>query len=130
MKANQVSALRSKHRLCRGHNPELHVLGLAHQTIDKRRPDILGIHILRALQPGKPQKTHLARRPIPSMRRRSSTLAHQWRLGRLCRTGRAYDTIALYAPQPELKQSMGIKVELILSNLAMRKQGCLPARCQ
>src|ERR1035441_9938403 len=63
MKANKVSALRSKRGLHRANGAEPQVVGLTPQTTDIRKTDTMKTYILRQAKPVELQK--LARTPRP-----------------------------------------------------------------
>ena len=66
MKANKVSALRSKRGLRRVSGAEPPVVGLTPQTTDNRKTDTMKTYILREPKPVEPQKASRSPRPQPA----------------------------------------------------------------
>ena len=66
MKANRVSALRSKRGLHRVNGAEPQVVGLTPQTTDERKTDTMKTYILRDRQTCRAAKIHCSPRPEPS----------------------------------------------------------------
>src|ERR1017187_6193546 len=63
MKANRVSALRSKRGLHRVNGAEPQVVGRTPQTTDNRKANTMKTYILRPSTPVEPQKTIRSPRP-------------------------------------------------------------------
>src|ERR1017187_9563638 len=66
MKANKVSALRSKRGLHRVNGAEPQVVGLTPQTTDIRKTDTMKTYILRQPKTVEPQKSNRSPRPQPA----------------------------------------------------------------
>src|ERR1017187_861019 len=67
MKANKVSALRSKRGLHRVNGAEPQVVGHAPQTTNDRKADTMKTYILRNPKTVEPQKSHRSPRPEPTV---------------------------------------------------------------
>ena len=74
MKANKVSALRSKRGLHRVNGAEPQVVGLTPQTTDIRKTDTMKTYILRQAKPVEPQKPTRAARPQAAVATTTSAL--------------------------------------------------------
>src|ERR1035441_10887269 len=74
MKANKVSALRSKRGLHRANGAEPQVVGLTPQTTDIRKTDTMKTYILRQAKPVEPQKPTRAARPQAAVATTTSAL--------------------------------------------------------
>src|ERR1039458_4002026 len=86
MKANKVSALRSKRGLHRVNGAEPQVVGLTPQTTDLRKTDTMKTYILRSTNTVEPQKLARAARPQAAV---ATSRTHQ-QAGPLRRAGRSH----------------------------------------